>query len=336
MIKIIKQLNIGKLENRIDMVRNCQMTQQVFLNCAGFLQISVRDLPDSNDEALNLLDSTRIHPVHYEEAKELARQMLDVDEDDDDPDQNVIERILAQPHKAMSTAFDIVAYSVDKAEQEREQEKESQITQEGEDPVELSNPTDKKLKGETLFYMIKAANEFCDPFSDNRTPRSEPQGPRLFELTTGESYKTLYPGKLVTGVVSRFFKRPPRESELENADAPEKNADDHKWKCKFCGICFDELPELWAHLDERKCEGRCIGFNVDLDCNVQGFCKTENVSSQRIDTPEERVTIGQIVNFKIFYDHRYYERFGEKLARGEYPVHGPKSFTPGKTLWCVG
>merc|ERR1712224_881503 len=49
LIKIIKQLTTGKLENRIDMVRNCQMTQQVFLNCAGFLQIAVRDLPDSND-----------------------------------------------------------------------------------------------------------------------------------------------------------------------------------------------------------------------------------------------------------------------------------------------
>ena len=36
-----------------------------------------------------------------------------------------------------------------------------------------------------------------------------------------------------------------------------------------------------------------------LDCGVRGFCRTEFMSSTRIDNPMDRVKINQVVYFRI-------------------------------------
>ena len=161
--------------------------------------------------------------------------------------------------------------------------------------VEISKKTHLPLPLCTLQMMKQ---EIMFPYQDFRKPREEPTPERLFKLITGEDITSLWPGKPVTGIVKQFVRRKPTDKELEDADAP-KREDDGFWLCKYCDMPFEDLPELWAHVDNKQCKGRALGIKVELDCGVNGFCRTMFMSSSKISKPEERVQIGQIVHFRI-------------------------------------
>ena len=74
--------------NRNQFIKLSLLTTKIFLNTAGFLRITHEaDLkPTKNhhadDDGLDPLDNTRIHPEDYELARKMATDALELDEED--------------------------------------------------------------------------------------------------------------------------------------------------------------------------------------------------------------------------------------------------------------
>jgi len=70
--------------NRLFLVTKCTLGRRVFINCAGFIRFDVDNISkeidedEDNDYEKNteILDSTRIHPEHYEWARKMAIDAL--------------------------------------------------------------------------------------------------------------------------------------------------------------------------------------------------------------------------------------------------------------------
>ena len=221
LVKIIKSQG-GKLENRIHFVTKYSMTPQIFNNCSGFIQIDPEDLRDTSDEQLEVLDQTRIHPIDYVMARCLVSNALDLEEEDHNNQQS-IEQVLQEPEKL--DELDLVDFA-----------------------SELKNNPNY---GDKLLTVRDMKLEFSAPFKDNRKPRQEPSAEKMFKMVTREDSTTLWPGKMVTGTVIRFVRKRPTDKEMEDAEAPQRGEADGLWACKYCGMKFEELPDLWSHMPEK-------------------------------------------------------------------------------------
>ena len=71
-----------RLENRSQLVMNLQLGTRVFMNCAGFIQIDTRAMQASAETEMGIdeLDSTRMHPEHYDWARQIVKDATQDDE----------------------------------------------------------------------------------------------------------------------------------------------------------------------------------------------------------------------------------------------------------------
>ena len=62
MLKTLRQMKSSqRLENRNQLVLQCHMGPNIYVNCAGFIRIDTAALGDS-DTYVEVLDGSRIHP----------------------------------------------------------------------------------------------------------------------------------------------------------------------------------------------------------------------------------------------------------------------------------
>ena len=75
MLKTLRQMKSSqRLENRNQLVLQCHMGPNIYVNCAGFIRIDTAALGDS-DTYVEVLDGSRIHPEvkfgHFEKATKI-------------------------------------------------------------------------------------------------------------------------------------------------------------------------------------------------------------------------------------------------------------------------
>jgi len=167
----------ARLASRAEM--ESMLKPVVYTNCAGFIR--VLDKYFKNNEEIDPLDNTRIHPDDYNLARKIAQDALDVEDDDDYIP--MIKAIMKKPGKLDDIDLDSFA-----AELER-------------------NGTPKK---KLILYDIKS--ELANPYQEKkRIPYTDPPEEQLFTMLTGEiNGQTIMRGQMVTAKVvsvsSRFIR----------------------------------------------------------------------------------------------------------------------------------
>lgn len=272
LIRCLKKQQTPLLENRTQLVQNCNIGKVVFINCAGFIKIDTASLSDTGtDTYIEVLDSTRVHPEAYEWARKMAVDALEYDEDNENnhPAQ-ALEEIIENPEKLKDLDLDAFA---------------EELTRQG-----------MGLKNITL-YDIRA--ELTNRYKDLRTMYTPANVEEVFQLLTGETHQTFYIGKLVLGQVTGIYRRRPQTEQLDNAN-PIRNEETSLWKCPFCfKDDFQELSDVWNHFDQGSCPGQATGVKVRLDNGVFGMVQNKNLSDKEVIDPSERVHVGMTVHCRI-------------------------------------
>ncbi|XP_008558566.1 transcription elongation factor SPT6 [Microplitis demolitor] len=268
LLKILKDKN-SKLENRTHLVTTCHMGPKVFINCAGFLKIDTTTLDDSTDAYIEVLDSTRIHPETYEWARKMAVDALEYD-DENSHSASAIEEIIQAPEKLLDLDLDAFAAELEKQG--------------------YGNKT-------TTLYSIRT--ELTDRYKDPRVPYESPSSEEMFTMLTKETPETFYVGKLVHGTVIGFRFKKPEGEQLDQAN-PVKNDETELWQCPFCSKNdFPELSDVWNHFDEGTCPGKAVGVRLRLENGLSGYIHVKNISDQRVENPEDRVQIRQVLTCRV-------------------------------------
>ncbi|CAG0916226.1 unnamed protein product, partial [Notodromas monacha] len=159
-----------RIENRQQLVTDLHFGPRVFVNSAGFIKIDTSGLGDSTDDAVNLLDGTRVHPESYELAHKMAIDALDWDHDADPV--AALEEIFVAPEKLHD--LDLEAFA-------------NQLKENG--------------AGEKLKTLEDIRYEIGNPYKDWREPYNPPTADVIFSWLSKETPDTIFPGKLMTGTV---------------------------------------------------------------------------------------------------------------------------------------
>ena len=271
LIRTLKKQQTPLLENRTQLVQNCNIGKVVFINCAGFIKIDTASLSDSGtDTYIEILDSSRVHPEAYEWARKMAVDALEYDEDNETNPAQALEEIIENPEKLKDLDLDAFAEELDRQ--------------------------GMGLKTITL-YDIRA--ELTNRFKDQRIPYRSPNLEEVFRMLTGETHDSFYIGKLVTGKVISVARKKPMTDQLDNAN-PVRNDETGLWKCPFCNKSdFPELSEVWNHFDAGSCPGQAIGIRVRLDNGLTGLVPTKSISDKEVNDPLERVQIGMTIHCRV-------------------------------------
>uniref|UniRef100_T1IT45 S1 motif domain-containing protein n=1 Tax=Strigamia maritima TaxID=126957 RepID=T1IT45_STRMM len=155
---------VNPLQNRSELVTVGHLGPNVFINCAGFIKIDTK----LNDDDIDLLDGTRIHPESYDLARKMAADASDCDE-------YVIEEVFDHPEKLDYLDLDDFA---------------AELVRQG------------FGKKESTLYDIRT--EFNHPFKDCRNSYQSPSVLEKFEMLTKETPVTFYVGKMTTAKVFGF------------------------------------------------------------------------------------------------------------------------------------
>lgn len=75
------------------------LSKNVYDNCAGFIKVRLFSRSDTN---YDVLDSTRIHPIHYEITRRIAKVLVRSSSDRDD----LVQRIMENPHQYLHNLED--------------------------------------------------------------------------------------------------------------------------------------------------------------------------------------------------------------------------------------
>ncbi|KAG9156361.1 hypothetical protein Leryth_009224 [Lithospermum erythrorhizon] len=166
----------GAIFTRKDLLTEHGLGKKVFVNAIGFLRVRRSGLAGSSSQFIDLLDDTRIHPESYGLAQDLAKDVynLDVEDeanDDDDVLEMAIEHVREKPHLLKA----VQAYEY--AEQKNRQNKKETLN-------------DIRL-------------ELIHGFQDWRKPYVEPNPDEEFCMISGESEESLFEGKIVQVTVRR-------------------------------------------------------------------------------------------------------------------------------------
>lgn len=166
------------------------MTQQIFINGAGFLKISQDDYEDTgkNGKTYDVnrrqdpLDATRIHPEDYELARKMASGALDLDEED-----------LVNQHPS---------YAVVQLMQDDNIQR--QLDSLGLDEFAqnlLDSNGDRKRHSLDVIH-----DELLNPFGELRPEFPLMKDWDILTMLTGETKRTLVPGRVMTVTVARIRK----------------------------------------------------------------------------------------------------------------------------------
>lgn len=91
--------------NRLFLVTKCSLGRRVFINCAGFIRFDVDNISREIDEDedndyekhTEILDSTRIHPEHYEWARKMAIDALEFEDGEDGNSNTALKEVIENP-----------------------------------------------------------------------------------------------------------------------------------------------------------------------------------------------------------------------------------------------
>ena len=270
LLRTLKKQQTALLENRTQLIQNCNIGKIVFINCAGFIKIDTTSLADlGTDTYIEVLDCTRVHPEAYEWARKMAVDALDYDEDNDTNPAQALEEIIENPEKLRDLDLDEFA---------------KELKRQG-----------LGLKKQTL-YDIRT--ELTHRYQDKRKSYTSPSESEIFSMLTGESEETLYYGKLVQVRVTGIFRRKPKSEQVDQAQPI--RIDTGMWKCPFCSKeDFSELGEVWNHFDTNQCPGQAFGVKVRLDNGLTGLVPMKYLSDKEVTDPLTRVKPGMSVYCRI-------------------------------------
>ncbi|KAM0990765.1 hypothetical protein ACFX2C_009237 [Malus domestica] len=162
----------GAIFTRKDLVNPHGLGRKVFVNASGFLRVRRSGLAASSSQYIDLLDDTRIHPEYYIIAQDLAKDVYDVDGNNDDEDlEMAIEHVRDRPSYLKN--LDVEAYA-------------------------KSKKLENKIQ---TFYDIR--RELIQGFQDLRKQYEEPSQDEEFYMISGETEDTLAEGRIVQATVRR-------------------------------------------------------------------------------------------------------------------------------------
>lgn len=270
LLKILKQEN-AQLQNRSQLVTQCSIGPQVFINCAGFIRINTTAFSEIDNTYIEVLDSTRVHPETYEWARKMAVDALEYDETGDESNPSAaVEEILVTPDKLRDLDLDAFA-----------------------EELERQDYGNKR----TTLYDIR--DELFGPYKERRSLYVSLTAEEKFILLTGETPDSLYEGKLIVCTVVGIVRRKPTKEVLERANSIKNEATGY-WSCPFClKSDFRDLSMVWQHFDDGSCPGQSIGVRTRLENGLSGFILTRNISDKSVNAPEERVHIGMTIHCRI-------------------------------------
>lgn len=140
-------------------------------NCIGFIRIGHK-YNEQYNENTTILDDTRIHPEHYEIARKIMRQIVDLTEEGYDSE-NDLEDAYTQI-KNTESLFSNLSLNA------------------------------KEFQRVSPLLLKDIKKELIKPFEDPRIPYEEPNLDTLFSLLTGETEQTLSVGLVITVTVSKI------------------------------------------------------------------------------------------------------------------------------------
>jgi transcription elongation factor SPT6 len=265
--------------NRLFLVTKCSVGRRVLINCAGFVKFDVDKIEkeieddDENDDEIEILDSTRIHPETYEWARKMAVDALDFEDNNDSANYiAALKEIVYENSQKRLKDLDLDAFA---AELER--------TGHG-----------NKI---TTLYDIRS--ELMKRYRDKRTPYAAMNEEERFYALIKETPATFYVGKLIMCRVVGIARKRPTKEQLDEAN-PIKDDNTLTWTCSFCKRNdFEEINKVWRHFDDGECSGPAVGVRTQLDNGCNGFIPLRSLSDNQVSNPEERIKVGMIVHARI-------------------------------------
>ncbi|KAI6657054.1 Transcription elongation factor SPT6 [Oopsacas minuta] len=279
------------LENRSQLITICEIGPTVFLNCAAFIKIDVKDIREKGtDSYIEDLDGSRVHPETYDWAKKMAVDALEYDDTTEDFDSTeAVQRILQNSEKLRELDLDAFASQLEK-----------------------ENFGDKRA---TLYDIRDELEGGC--FKDRRKQFQGLNKQDVFEILfdnplATHTQKIFVKGKLVTCKVVNIERRKPTQ-EQSTKISPERNEITRKWACPFCKKSdFSEFSLVWIHCDEGSCPGEAIGIRTILENGLYGFISIHNISSSTVVNVENHVQIGMTITCRILSVN--YQKFSLELS----------------------
>ncbi|GAA5841172.1 hypothetical protein JCM11251_003227 [Rhodosporidiobolus azoricus] len=176
---VIKKINTkgGTLATRSGLVMNQIMTKNIWVNASAFLRIRQDDLnadlgrDTENEEDLDVLDDTRIHPEDYDVARKMAADAMEYDEEDleGQPASHAVNMLLEDDvRKLNELALDEFAEELTKVLQ---------------------------LPKRLTLYRIR--EELQQPYGEKRRAFEPPNDQERFTMLTGETKTTLDQGLII-------------------------------------------------------------------------------------------------------------------------------------------
>jgi len=177
--RYLEDKDVPGLENRADLIKEKIMGGNVFFNCACFLRIR-RFHFGRRGGYLEVLDDTRIHPMDYDLARQMASDALDVDnlaEDEENPSQYVEELMASKESAAKLNDLDLDGYA---------------------------DELEKRLNMPKRLTLSEIKSELQNPYGDSRVlGKLYPSIEDLFFMITKEPVSKFFPGAVVLGRIRK-------------------------------------------------------------------------------------------------------------------------------------
>ncbi|KAJ1309768.1 hypothetical protein OPQ81_006534 [Rhizoctonia solani] len=188
---LIKKLgqNGGTVVNRSNFIKQNLVPTQIFINCCGFLYIpqdpdskEITRVRDHYEDVPDPLDETRIHYEDYDLARKMALDALEMDDED-----------VHGKHPS------VIVYELMQKEDNVQKLEELSL----DDFAQLLKDMSNEQKRHTL-NMIR--EELLRPFGDQRELFVPPDEWKVMTMLSGETVKTLAPGRVISVSVLRIMK----------------------------------------------------------------------------------------------------------------------------------
>ncbi|RKP07054.1 SH2 domain-containing protein [Thamnocephalis sphaerospora] len=169
LLRKVEGLASAAMSVRSDLLVQYVLTKVIFINSAAYLRIS---------PSRDILDTTRIHPSHYDLARKMAADALDVDDPHDDhgdPSEHVREMIRSkETHRLDDLILEDYAKELE------------------------------RVTGEPMYrILVDISQEMKHPYGELRRGWHEPPLGEVFERLTGETDRSLHMGLVVMARVTK-------------------------------------------------------------------------------------------------------------------------------------
>ncbi|CAE6414499.1 unnamed protein product [Rhizoctonia solani] len=188
LIKKLGQIG-GTVVNRSNFIKQNLVPTQIFINCCGFLYIpqdpdskEIARVRDHYEDVPDPLDETRIHYEDYDLARKMALDALEMDDED-----------VVGKHPS------VIVYDLMQKDDNVQKLEELSL----DDFAQLLKDMSNEQKRHTL-NMIR--EELLRPFGDQRELFVAPDEWKVMTMLSGETIKTLAPGRVISVSVLRIMK----------------------------------------------------------------------------------------------------------------------------------